>query len=280
MAGRLARTLAAGLVACCAVWVLVACGGGDGDGEGGDASEPSETGTAEATVFTPQQVKAQLERELGLFVRFDPEREDEDASLLTTGDISYGTFIIWVFKEGRSATDFLIEDVQVAPTGELSWSDWEALDKKLLPGEGSYSVLKNYGNVVLTYFVDAKEGKAPVEMPGGFLLIDQALSKLTGVSTSSAVEGVNAPEAEAVVQPDPDVDADAVEEIVRAFEEHPGWERKLTGEGRKALKLIKRYSSEGVPESQAGDVGAAIAQLQIEMLILEEGQSPAAVLGD
>ncbi|HZN10233.1 MAG TPA: hypothetical protein VFC61_01070 [Blastocatellia bacterium] len=169
-----------------------ACGG-DGDGEGGDASEPSETGSAEATVFTPQQVKAQLDRELGLFVRFDPEREDEDASLLTTGDISYGTFIIWVFKEGRSATDFLIEDVQVAPKGELSWSDWEALDKKLLPGEGSYSVLKNYGNFVLAYFVDAKEGKAPAEMPEGFLLIDQALSKLAGVPATSAVEGVNAP---------------------------------------------------------------------------------------
>ena len=79
------------------------------------------------------------------------------------------------------------------------------------------------------------------------------------------MEGINAPEAEALVHPDPDVDAAAVEETVQAFEEHPGWRSKLTAEGRKALKLIERYSSEGVPEGQAGEVGAALAQLQIEM---------------
>jgi len=256
-----------------------ACGGGDGDGEGGGDSGPSETGSTEATTFTPQQVKAQLERELGLFVDFDPAREDADASVLTTNDESYGTFSIWVFKPGRAATDFLVGDVPVAPKGQTSWSDWEALDKKFLPGEGSYSVLKNYGNVVLSYFVDAKEGKAPTEMPGGFLLLDQAFSKLTGVPATSAVEGTNAPKAEAVVYPDPEFDADAVEETVRTFEKHPAWRNKLTSEGRNALKLIERYWSKGLAESQIGDVGGAIAQVQIETAILEQGQNPAAVLG-
>lgn len=45
------------------------------------------------------------------------------------------------------------------------------------------------------------------------------------------------------------------------------------------MKLVARYWSDGLPESQLGDAGAALAQLQIEMLLLEEGKNPAAVLG-
>src|SRR5687768_3208610 len=145
-----------GPLVCCFLLAVAGCRGGDGGGDGEGASEPTET-SAKPTAFTPPQVKAQLDRELDLYVGFDPP-EDEDVSVLKTGtDIRYGSFTIWVFKPGRAATDFSLDDIDVPPKGQLAWSEWEALDAELLPGEGSYTVLKTYGNVVLYYFVDAKE---------------------------------------------------------------------------------------------------------------------------
>jgi hypothetical protein len=63
-----------------------------------------------------------------------------------------------------------------------------------LPDQGHYVVVKNYGgNVVLNYDVEARQNIPPTKMPSGFLLLDRALSKLTGVAPTTAVAGINAP---------------------------------------------------------------------------------------
>jgi hypothetical protein len=81
--------------------------------------------------------------------------------------------------------------VRVPRTGEVAWSEWKPSS---WPAQGGhYTVVKNYGgNVVLLYEVGAESKTALTKMPRGFLLLDQALSKLTGVAPTTTVAGIDA----------------------------------------------------------------------------------------
>ena len=87
--------------------------------------------------WTPQQVITQAVKEIGLELSFDVSKEDEEVSVLNTADERFGYFSIWVFKHSERATDYAIGGLQVLAPGEVAWSEWEALDRKLPPGEGT-----------------------------------------------------------------------------------------------------------------------------------------------
>jgi hypothetical protein len=175
---------AAQFLACLALVGAVACGGDDAhNGVGG-------SGKTE-TSFTWPQVEKHLQRELECFGDSDACRETRESAL--RGGHNYGFYNIWVFKPGVQPTGFVVAGVRVPPRGEVAWSEWRPTDP-WLPDQGHYVVVKNYGgNVGLNYDVEARRNIPPPKMPSGFLLLDRALSKLTGVAPTTAVAGINAP---------------------------------------------------------------------------------------
>lgn len=169
---------AALFLACLALVGAAACRGGDDSREGG-------SGETER-IFTNDQVHRYLERELDLF------NKDSEAGR-ATAVVGGAYWNLLVFKPGVQPTVFRVAAVRVPPTGEVAWSEWKPYT--YFSGQrGKYTLAKNYGgNVALIYDVEATRDIPPTELPRGFLLVDQALSKLTGVAPTTAVVGINAP---------------------------------------------------------------------------------------
>jgi hypothetical protein len=127
--------------------------------------------------WTPQQVIQHVRDHVQVSLSFDANREDATVSVLHDTASTYGYFSIWVFKTGSSADTFTIGGVSVPANGQTEWGPWQALDRKNLPGQGTYDVLTTHGNVVLDFLVEGRKGKRP-SLPGGFRLLADALSTL------------------------------------------------------------------------------------------------------
>lgn len=132
---------------------------------------------------TPQQVVTALHDQIQESVALDPSRETGSASVLTsfTGDDRFGSFNIFVFKEGFDPSAYAIAKTQVPADGKLSWGPWKPLDSVNLPGRGTRAVLRRYGNLVLDYLIDVnKWGVGVARLPGAFRLLDASLATLSG----------------------------------------------------------------------------------------------------
>jgi len=170
--GRVIALVACSLVL--ALAILTGCGGSSGS----SSTSPGSSGESSSDRWTAQEVIAHVEEEIpGLTLRFDPQREDAESSVLTSDDDSYGVFSIWVFKDDEVSWDWSVGKDEFPESGQQAWGPYEPYGK-LLPNRGSQSLMKTYGeNVTLRMIVSAREGQTP-KIPGEFVLLDSALSSL------------------------------------------------------------------------------------------------------
>ena len=139
--------------------------------------------------WTADEVIKTFKDEIQTTLEVDPDRSDAVTSVLVDPEDKAGYYSVWVFDRKYDPIDWEIGDVSVPPHGVLSWGAWEALDPESLPGEGTRTVVRTYGNVVLVYSVDQKKGGPPrPKLPKGFLLVDSALSALEGFSGGPVTE--------------------------------------------------------------------------------------------
>ena len=136
------------------------------------AALPACGGASTTQQWTDQEVIRTFKDQIQTTLEIDPESSVEEASALIDPSDTAGYYTVWVFKSGYSPMKYEVGDVSVPPHGVLTWGEWEALDPKSLPGEGVRTVLRTYGNVVLSYSVDQEKGGAPrPKLPKGFIRI-------------------------------------------------------------------------------------------------------------
>ena len=124
--------------------------------------------------WTADEVIKTFKDEIQTTLEVDPDRSDAVTSVLVDPEDKAGYYSVWVFDRKYDPIDWEIGDVSVPPHGVLSWGAWEALDPESLPGEGTRTVVRTYGNVVLVYSVDQKKRRAasaetPQRVPPGRL---------------------------------------------------------------------------------------------------------------
>ena len=165
------------MAVCALVAALAACGG-----------PPTQQ-------WTDQEVIKTFKDQIQTTLELDPKRSDDEASVLTDPSNTAGYYTVWVFKGGYSPINYDIGDVPVPPHGVLTWGEWEALDPESFPGDGVRTVLRTYGNVVLSYDVDQEKGGASrPELPEGFIRVDSALSALDGFTGGTVTESMKVKE--------------------------------------------------------------------------------------
>ena len=143
--------------------------------------------------WTDQEVIETFKDQIQTTLELDPERSDEESSVLIDPSNTEGYYTVWVFKSGYSPINYKIGDVLVPPHGVLTWGPWEALDPESFPRDGVRNVMRTYGNVVLSYDVDQEKGGAPrPQLPKGFIKVDSALSALDGFTGGTVMESMKA----------------------------------------------------------------------------------------
>jgi hypothetical protein len=145
--------------------------------------------------WTDQEVIKTFKDQIQTTLEIDPEQSVEEASALIDPSDTAGYYTVWAFKSRYDPIDYEIGDLSVPPHGVLTWGEWEALDPESLPGKGVRSVLRTYGNVVLSYSVDQEKGGLPrPELPKGFIRVDSALSALEGFRGGTVTESMKVKE--------------------------------------------------------------------------------------
>ncbi|HEY7258684.1 MAG TPA: hypothetical protein VH459_06415 [Gaiellales bacterium] len=153
--------------------VAAGCGGG---------SAGSST-HAKPVRLTAAQVAKKMEAAIpGLTLALNPSHEDADGSELQVPeslneDYDYAT--IWVFKPGRTATDFSIGNVPVE-AGRTTTGRWKSFG---YGSKGFCTVNKEYGGyIVLSVLMDGTRDSCgsdqQIQSDGRFYTLDQALTKL------------------------------------------------------------------------------------------------------
>jgi hypothetical protein len=141
---------------------------------------------SDAQQWTAQEVIKTFKRETQTTLKLDPTRSDREASVLVDPLGTAGSYDIWVFKSASDSVDFYIGGLSVPPNGVLTWGRWK----------GVPFVMRTYGNVVVSYDIDADEkngkGARRPELPKGFHLIDSALSALKGFRGDTVMESMSA----------------------------------------------------------------------------------------
>jgi hypothetical protein len=144
--------------------------------------------------WTDQEVIKTFKDQIQTKLELDPKRSDEEASVLVDPSDTEGYYTVWVFKSGYSPINYDIGDVPVPPHGVLTWGQWEALAESS-PGDGVRNVMRTYGNVVLSYYVDQEKGGAPrPQLPKEFIRVDSALSALDGFTGGTVTESMKVKE--------------------------------------------------------------------------------------
>jgi hypothetical protein len=141
---------------------------------------------SEGQQWTAQEVIKTFKRETQTTLKLDPTRSDREVSVLVDPAKAAGYYDIWVFKPETDSIDYDIGGLSVPPHGVLTWGRWK----------GVPFVMRTYGNVVLSYDIDADEesgkGARRPELPRGFHLVDSALSALKGFRGDTVMESMSA----------------------------------------------------------------------------------------
>lgn len=90
------------------------------------------------------------------------------------------------------------------------------------------------------------------------------------VSTAAEVTTTDTEAAEPEIVFPNEVDAAAIQDLLRDAAAHPARVRRLTPEARESLRLLRRYASQGVALEDLEEVGSAIARAMCELQLFRE----------